>query len=303
MSSHSDPRPILYFRSPASGGSDLLPAAGSPSPRFTVVAPVGRETWATVERGKESTLGLFILQLGDRRDGIVHDRALLTHSPGAIAPGGSCPVRSLRIPGALLLEGASQRLGRRVEKLSLHPLVDLTKGTGRAFGRLLTFAASELDRVDGLRHNEHAVKGLTRAIVSSLLEFQPFQARYEEGLSKAERAPSIGPKHVRRADEIMDERIGEDLSVERMATFAGVSARTLFRNYRRYRGRSPVQALRQTRLARVRDALLAADEGENVTRAATRFGFTHLGRFAALYRSAYGELPSETLRRARAGDS
>lgn len=52
------------------------------------------------------------------------------------------------------------------------------------------------------------------------------------------------------------------------------------------------------RLARVRDALLAADPvGASVTAAATAWGFTHLGRFSEAYRRRYGELPSVTLRR------
>jgi AraC family transcriptional regulator, ethanolamine operon transcriptional activator len=32
---------------------------------------------------------------------------------------------------------------------------------------------------------------------------------------------------------------------------------------------------------------------------AHRWGFKHLGRFSATYRRTYGELPSDTLRRAR----
>jgi AraC-like DNA-binding protein len=34
-----------------------------------------------------------------------------------------------------------------------------------------------------------------------------------------------------------------------------------------------------------------------VTQNAYRYGFTHAGRFAAIYRARYGEPPTETLRR------
>jgi transcriptional regulator GlxA family with amidase domain len=55
--------------------------------------------------------------------------------------------------------------------------------------------------------------------------------------------------------------------------------------------------LREIRLARVRDALRAADpHRDTVAEAAHRCGFGHLGRFAAAYRAKYGEPPSTTLR-------
>jgi AraC-like DNA-binding protein len=38
---------------------------------------------------------------------------------------------------------------------------------------------------------------------------------------------------------------------------------------------------------------------EDVTRVALGLGFGHPGRFAALYRQAYGESPSQSLRRAK----
>jgi len=38
----------------------------------------------------------------------------------------------------------------------------------------------------------------------------------------------------------------------------------------------------------------------NVTQVALDYGFVHLGRFSESYKSAFGELPSETLRRQKA---
>jgi AraC-like DNA-binding protein len=55
--------------------------------------------------------------------------------------------------------------------------------------------------------------------------------------------------------------------------------------------------LREVRLARVREDLLAADPARvTVTAVAARWGFPHQGRFAAAYRDRYGQAPSATLR-------
>jgi AraC-like DNA-binding protein len=70
------------------------------------------------------------------------------------------------------------------------------------------------------------------------------------------------------------------------------------------RGDSPGRHLRSRQLAQVRDALLAApDRPSAVKQAATSHGFFHLGRFARAYREHFGELPSETVARARHGAS
>jgi AraC-like DNA-binding protein len=55
--------------------------------------------------------------------------------------------------------------------------------------------------------------------------------------------------------------------------------------------------LRSVRLAHAHaDLVRIADTGSQttVTEVALRWGFTHLGRFAALYRQTYGRPPSST---------
>jgi transcriptional regulator GlxA family with amidase domain len=56
--------------------------------------------------------------------------------------------------------------------------------------------------------------------------------------------------------------------------------------------------LRAVRLRRAHDRLLSADpHTATVAAVALRCGITHLGRFSAAYRAAFGELPSATLHR------
>jgi transcriptional regulator GlxA family with amidase domain len=73
----------------------------------------------------------------------------------------------------------------------------------------------------------------------------------------------------------------------------------LFRAFDKLRGCSPMAFARQVRLERARGLLLKPDDASSVTGIALMCGFSNLGHFAAAYRDRFGELPSQTLQRAR----
>ena len=80
-----------------------------------------------------------------------------------------------------------------------------------------------------------------------------------------------------------------------------VSARSLQDGFQRSIGVPPMRYLRNVRLDRVHDDLLAAGPDEaTVSQVAGRWGFLHLSRFAAAYRERFGQSPSQTLRHAPA---
>ena len=96
--------------------------------------------------------------------------------------------------------------------------------------------------------------------------------------------------------DLIEERPEGDLSVERLALAAGMSPRSLQRQFREYVGVAPREYVLQLRLARAHDDLRIARPGTvTVTDVALRWGFSHVPRFAAAYRQRYGELPSVTL--------
>jgi transcriptional regulator GlxA family with amidase domain len=81
---------------------------------------------------------------------------------------------------------------------------------------------------------------------------------------------------------------------------AGVGQRALEKVFESRRGMSPLRFVTERRLAAAHRMLIrGAAPDEDVTRVALGLGFGHPGRFAALYRQAYGESPSQSLRRAR----
>jgi AraC-like DNA-binding protein/tetratricopeptide (TPR) repeat protein len=105
------------------------------------------------------------------------------------------------------------------------------------------------------------------------------------------------PRGVRRALEALHANIGRRWSVTELAAIAGVSSRTLQRQFTVFVGKTP-QVLRQDiALEQARHELLQGVPGEKVMDVALRCGFPHLGRFSVAYRRRYGESPSGTLKR------
>jgi transcriptional regulator GlxA family with amidase domain len=60
-----------------------------------------------------------------------------------------------------------------------------------------------------------------------------------------------------------------------------------------------MSALRGTRLEIARQRIMRAAENETITGIAMECGFFHLGRFSSAYSQAFGEAPSQTMRRSR----
>lgn len=110
---------------------------------------------------------------------------------------------------------------------------------------------------------------------------------------------NIAPRHVRRARQFMEDRIQDAISLNDIAAYAGVSVRGLSRAYQEQYGTSPMAALRTLRLEKIRQDLSDPGEESSVADTALRWGYAHLGRFAAAYRERFGEAPHETLRRVR----
>ncbi|WP_305790116.1 AraC family transcriptional regulator [Symbioplanes lichenis] len=106
------------------------------------------------------------------------------------------------------------------------------------------------------------------------------------------------PAAVRRAVAYIDEHAAEPVTLEDIAGAAGLGVRALQACFRRHLDSTPVGYLFRVRLEHAHRDLQAADPagGDTVADVAHRWGFAHLGRFAARYRDAFGQRPSETLR-------
>lgn len=105
------------------------------------------------------------------------------------------------------------------------------------------------------------------------------------------------PDILKTIDEYFFENPYADLSVSALSNILGTSERTLQYNFQKQLGITPKKYLKTFRLNRAQKELLKADSHANINDIAFRYGFWHMGQFAADYKKLFGELPSETRRR------
>ncbi|MET0419456.1 MAG: AraC family transcriptional regulator [Actinoplanes sp.] len=177
----------------------------------------------------------------------------------------------------------------------LAPTLDLSSAAGASWLSLLRLVATESARNGGLLHHPVLGARLREDLVTGLLLAADHP--YREALHRP-RPILAAPRAVRRVVEVMHAEPSRPYTVAELARIAGISPRSLQLSFRRYIGMPPMPYLRDLRLGLVHEQLIQADPAlTTVAEIAYQAGFTHLSRFAAAYRSRYGILPSETLRR------
>lgn len=166
-------------------------------------------------------------------------------------------------------------------------IVPLT-GPGTTLGHYVDFLYAESRRPDSLLRYGQNARPAVQTLVAMLVQSFDLPARI---------VPSGRSWYVKRAEAFMEENLSAPIGICDVVASSGVSLRTLYHGFHTCHGVAPMTWLKQRRLSKVHDELCLADPGEvNVTEVATRWGFFHLGRFAADYRARFGLLPSQTLR-------
>jgi AraC-like DNA-binding protein len=164
------------------------------------------------------------------------------------------------------------------------------------FSRALTLLHNELNEPAGLTTVPAMSRQLGRLMMAGLLVTQTHN--YTEELIRPRAVP--GSKPIRNALELIESQPAEIETVADIAASVGLSVRALDDGFQRYVGTPPMAYLRQVRMARAHEELLAADpELTTASTVARKWGFGHYGRFAADYARRFGRKPSETLRTQR----
>jgi AraC family transcriptional regulator, ethanolamine operon transcriptional activator len=162
---------------------------------------------------------------------------------------------------------------------------------------LLFGAMAAAERDPNAFATSQARSGLERALLDAFAR----AVTSSESTAAPDRAKLPATRLVRLAEDYLDAHLHTPVYVADLCAVTGASERTLRNAFHSVYGVGPTRYLVYRRLATARRALRHAQAGDTVTAIATHNGLWDLGRFAADYRSLYGEPPSATLRAARGG--
>ena len=159
--------------------------------------------------------------------------------------------------------------------------------------RAVSLALDSFARASFVRNSPGLESRITDDVLSHLA------AVIEDASPVLETVPGgVRSRAVREAAAYIRARQREALSAAELCTVAKVSERTLRRAFLEHFGMTPRAYHSGLRLQGVRTELLRHPSTKvRVKDVANRWGFWHMGQFAADYRKFFGELPSETLKR------
>ena len=199
----------------------------------------------------------------------------------------------VRIARSALEVHLSRLLGRTLdEPIRFEPAFDLSAGSSSRWNFAVQMLHAELYDETTLLHQGVGHGQLEEFVMSALLYSQT--SNYSALLRR--NAPPER-QAVQVARDFIERNLARSISVRDIAEAADVSVRTLQNHFSDDLDQTVTGYVRDRRLERVRAELAdASPAGATVTTIASRWGFNHLGRFAVIYRSRFGESPSQTLR-------
>jgi AraC-like DNA-binding protein len=129
-------------------------------------------------------------------------------------------------------------------------------------------------------------------LATALLECYPSNVTAQQDLLSD---PAV-PETLKDAVKFIHRHAAGDVGIVDVAAAVHLTPRAVQYLFRQRLDTTPTEYLRRVRLHRAHHDLLNCDRsGTTVTEVAQRWGFAHTGRFAVLYRQAYGESPHTTL--------
>jgi AraC-like DNA-binding protein len=184
-----------------------------------------------------------------------------------------------------------------IDGIDFADTIDLATAKGARIAALSHLVWNCLNVGEADQPSTTFVERLLQAMMIALLETVPnnYSARLAKPIS-----PAI-PKRLKRAIEYMHANISSPMGVADIAREAGTSVRALQTAFQQFKDTTPLNYLRTIRLEGARKTLTDPAISLPVAEIARYWGFSHMGRFAALYHQSFGEMPSNTAKMGRGG--
>jgi AraC-like DNA-binding protein len=270
-----------------------------------VVAEIGTATDMEIHCGSlRSTYRVNVLRSGRVKS--VHRGSSLDVGPGTAVlyqPEGDAAslwaagsrLLSVRIDRCVVEDALSDSLGRQLtSQIDFTSCISIRAASTHSWINMLSLFADQLFRVDSVLNQPMVGLPFVDSLVCGLL----LAADHPYRSVVTGETQMMSPRAIRTAVEIIEEEAHLPLTVSSIAARCHVSVRSLQQDFRRYMDTSPMAYLREVRLRRAHQSLLETDPSvTSVASVAYHWGFTNLGRFAAVHTARYDEPPAATLRR------
>jgi AraC family ethanolamine operon transcriptional activator len=138
-----------------------------------------------------------------------------------------------------------------------------------------------------INHNQNAENHLAHSIVDLLLNY--LDRGKHVVLSRVQRKRDLA---LKKASTYVQEHIHDHISISDLCSISDVSERTLEYAFREIYQVSPKDYIKSIKLNKVRSELYQ-DDGQMISTIAAKYGFWHMGQFAADFKRQFGVLPSQ----------
>jgi len=205
----------------------------------------------------------------------------------------SCGQLILMLDRSPLEQAMAAYLDAPVEEIVFAPTLKLDAEPGRTIAMQVAHLARLAE--EDAPQRQAALQQIAQAVAHSLLWTHDNDRR--AALFRLPDTTQGEPRRIADALDYIDAHIDDAIDHAALARHCGCSLRALQTAFKRHRGETLTEAIQARRLALLRERLLGGVGDDSVTDLIYASGFTHLGRAASAYRAAFGERPSDTLKR------
>jgi AraC-like DNA-binding protein len=203
-----------------------------------------------------------------------------------------CEQFIVRIDKSEIEKAVQKMLGHQPSNEIIFKHMSTDPGIADWIGQLSLLPQNSLAGRSGLFENKHVAFHLEQSLIMMLLSEIEHSCSAE--MSHENHGPA--PYYVKRVEDMFRANFENEISMADILQVSGVSLRTVFYGFQRWRGTTPMGYLRDMRLDAARQYLAKPVAGpKSVSEAALAAGFTNFSQFSKLYKMRFGEKPSATL--------